>query len=596
MDIEELARRDPGGARAPPHRPAARPLRLPGARRRGRGAALAARTSPGGTGRRQGAGRRRAARCGALYRERDATLVEVNPLVLTDGRRGRLPRQQGDHRRQRPLPAAGPRAATAAGGRTRGQGPRGGPRVRRRSTATSACIGNGAGLVMSTIDQIAAAGGTAADFCDIGGGARAEVVAAALDAIVRRAAGRRRARQHLRRHHPLRRGRRAASSQAFEATPAWTCPSSCASTATPPRRAAPCSPRRGLPGVTVAARAPDEAVRARSSTSPRGARGRAPRPAGGDADGRSSSTNAAACSCRASPAARAPSTPARMLRRRHQRRRRRLARARAARRSRACPSSTPSREAVARDRRRRRRALRAGALRARRHDRGRRRRHPPRRLRHRGHPGARHGRGHGAPARAAARTLIGPNWPGLITPGALQRRHHAGRGLHARRRSASSRARARSPTRSSTSSRRPASASPPCVGMGGDPVHGVGFIECLELLRGRPRDRGASCSSARSAATTRSAPRRTSATRMSKPVVAYVAGFSAPPGKRMGHAGAIVEGASGTAADKKAALEAAGIPVAAAPARASSPSAAERPIERSRRTHMTQTRRSATRR
>ena len=104
-----------------------------------------------------------------------------------------------------------------------------------------------------------------------------------------------------------------------------------------------------------------------------------------------------------------------------------------------------------------------------------------------------------------------------------------------------------------------------CVGMGGDPLHGVGFIECLELFEADP-ETGAVVligeiggdDEERAAAYVRA--------HVSKPVVAYLAGFSAPPGKRMGHAGAIVEGTAGTAADKKAALEAAGIPVASVPA------------------------------
>ncbi len=103
------------------------------------------------------------------------------------------------------------------------------------------------------------------------------------------------------------------------------------------------------------------------------------------------------------------------------------------------------------------------------------------------------------------------------------------------------------------------------VGIGGDPIHGLGFVECLGLfeadagtdavvLIGEIGGDDEECA----AAFVRE--------KMTKPVVAYVTGFSAPPGKRMGHAGAIVEGSAGTAAEKKAALEAAGIPVAAAPA------------------------------
>jgi succinyl-CoA synthetase alpha subunit len=103
-----------------------------------------------------------------------------------------------------------------------------------------------------------------------------------------------------------------------------------------------------------------------------------------------------------------------------------------------------------------------------------------------------------------------------------------------------------------------------CIGMGGDPVHGIGFIEALELFEA---DEGTDLmimtgeiggdDEERAAAYI--------AEHVSKPVVAYIAGFEAPPGKRMGHAGAIVTGSSGTAAAKAAALEAAGVQVARTP-------------------------------
>ena len=99
-----------------------------------------------------------------------------------------------------------------------------------------------------------------------------------------------------------------------------------------------------------------------------------------------------------------------------------------------------------------------------------------------------------------------------------------------------------------------------CVGMGGDPVHGIGFVEALELFQadaetelivltgeigGDDEERAAAVI----------------AERVTKPVVGYLAGFEAPPGKRMGHAGAIVTGSSGTAAAKAEALEAVGASV-----------------------------------
>ena len=103
-----------------------------------------------------------------------------------------------------------------------------------------------------------------------------------------------------------------------------------------------------------------------------------------------------------------------------------------------------------------------------------------------------------------------------------------------------------------------------CVGMGGDPVHGIGFIEALDRFEadaetdlvvmigeigGNDEERAAAFI----------------AERMTKPVVGYIAGFTAPPGKRMGHAGAIITGSSGTAQAKAEALESAGAAVGRAP-------------------------------
>jgi succinyl-CoA synthetase alpha subunit len=103
-----------------------------------------------------------------------------------------------------------------------------------------------------------------------------------------------------------------------------------------------------------------------------------------------------------------------------------------------------------------------------------------------------------------------------------------------------------------------------CVGMGGDPVHGIGFIGSLERFEadeetdlvvmigeigGDDEERAAAFI----------------AERVTKPVVSYIAGFTAPPGKRMGHAGAIITGSSGTAAAKAEALEAAGVGVGRTP-------------------------------
>lgn len=104
-----------------------------------------------------------------------------------------------------------------------------------------------------------------------------------------------------------------------------------------------------------------------------------------------------------------------------------------------------------------------------------------------------------------------------------------------------------------------------CVGIGGDPVHGLGFIEVLELFEKDPQTRAivligeiGGTDEEKAAAYIKN--------HVTKPVVAFVAGRTAPPGKRMGHAGAIIEGGTGTAEEKIQAFDAIGVPVARYPA------------------------------
>jgi succinyl-CoA synthetase alpha subunit len=103
-----------------------------------------------------------------------------------------------------------------------------------------------------------------------------------------------------------------------------------------------------------------------------------------------------------------------------------------------------------------------------------------------------------------------------------------------------------------------------CIGIGGDPVHGMGFIDALHRFESDPDTRVAVLIGEIGGDDEEKAARFV-AEQMSKPVVAYIAGFTAPPGKRMGHAGAIVTGSSGTAQAKAAAFEAAGVKVGRTP-------------------------------
>ena len=106
-----------------------------------------------------------------------------------------------------------------------------------------------------------------------------------------------------------------------------------------------------------------------------------------------------------------------------------------------------------------------------------------------------------------------------------------------------------------------------CLGAGGDPIVGTTLLEALQAFDADPDTKAVMMLGEIGGFAEQDAA-AWAKEHMTKPVVAYIAGFTAPEGKQMGHAGAIVSGGKGTAQDKKNALEAAGIPVGKTPGQA----------------------------